>query len=212
TANGRLSLALHAPGTPCGAPSPTPCSLPFSDVQPTDYFHEAVGYLYCRGVISGYADGTFRPYSNTTRGQLCKIVVLAHGWSIYLPPAPTFRDVPATDPFYGYIETAYNSGIISGYFCGLNCLEFRPGNNITRGQLCKIMVLAQGWPSYYPPTPTFVDVALGDPFYTYIEAAYHQAIISGYSCGEGCLEFRPGNSATRGQICKIAYLAVSSRR
>src|SRR6476661_7128206 len=57
-------------------------------------------------------------------------------------PVPTFRDVPPEDAFYGYIETAYSSGIISGYNCGAGCLEFRPGNNATRGQICKMVYYA----------------------------------------------------------------------
>ena len=114
--------------------------MTFVDVHPSDYFYEAVRYLYCyRGGISGYGDGTFRPGNATTRGQLCKIVVLAEGWSIYTPPTPTFRDVPITDTFYRYIESVYHLGIISGYSCGTNCLEFRPGNSATRGQICKIV-------------------------------------------------------------------------
>ena len=40
-----------------------------------------------------------------------------------------------SDTFYGYIETAYNRGIISGYADG----TFRPGNNATRGQISKIV-------------------------------------------------------------------------
>jgi len=178
----------------------TPCPMNFSDVHPTDFFYESVRYLYCAGVISGYSDGTFRPYANTTRGQLSKIVVLAEGWTIYTPPTPTFTDVPATDTFYQYIETAYNRGIISGYADG----SFRPGNNVTRGQLCKIVVLAEGWPLLNPPTPTFTDVPQSDPFYQHIETAFDRGIISGYADGT----FRPGNSATRGQICKIVYNAV----
>jgi hypothetical protein len=117
--------------------------------------------------------------------------------------------VPATDPFYSYIETAYSHGIISGYGCGTGCLEFRPGNNITRAQLCKIVVLAEGWLIYTPPTPTFRDVSDTHTFYQYIETAYSHGIISGYGCGGGCLEFRPGNNATRGQLCKIVYQAVT---
>jgi len=111
-------------------------------VLPTDYFYEPVRYLYCRGVISSYGDGTFKPFNNTTRGQLAKIVVLAEGWSFYAPPAPRFRDVPTGDPFYAYVETAYSHAIISGYDCGAGCLEFRPGNNATRGQISKIVYLA----------------------------------------------------------------------
>jgi len=186
----------------------TPCSITFTDVLPTDYFYVPVTYLYCHGAISGYADNTFRPGNLTTRGQLSKIVVLAEGWAIYTPPTPTFRDVDTSNAFYSYIETAYNHSIISGYDCGTGCLEFRPGNNVTRGQLTKIVVLAQNWEITPPSTSTFRDVPLGDAFYGYIETAYSHDIISGYDCGTGCLEFRPGNNATRGQISKIVYLAV----
>jgi hypothetical protein len=184
---------------------------PFTDVTHSDYFYDAVRYLHIRGVLSGYADNTFRPYNLTTRAQLTKIVVLDQGWSTFGHITSTFRDVPITDPFYDYIETAYSHNIISGYTCGPGCIEFRPGNNVTRGQLCKIVALARGWPSYTPPGPTFQDVPSTDPFYTYIEAAYSHNIISGYDCGPGCLEFRPGNNATRGQISKIVYLATTSQ-
>ena len=80
-----------------------------------DYFYVPVEYLYCAGVVVGYPDGTFRPYNNATRGQLSKIIVLAEGWSIDTSGGPRFTDVPASNPFYRYIETAYHRGIISGY-------------------------------------------------------------------------------------------------
>jgi len=185
------------------------CVISFSDVQPADYFYPPVQYLYCHGAISGYGDNTFRPNNTTTRGQLAKIVSLSFDLPTYTPPTPSFSDVPTTHPFYQYVETAYHAGLISGYSCGVGCLQFRPGNNITRGQLCKIIVLARGWTTYTPPTPTFRDVAATDPFYQYIETAYNHGIISGYNCGTACLEFRPGSSATRGQICKIVYNAVT---
>jgi hypothetical protein len=177
--------------------------MTFSDVTSTDYFYEPVQYLVCQGVVSGYADGTFRPYNLTTRGQLAKIIVLAEGWPISTPPSPSFSDVPTTDPFYGYIETARNRGIISGYADG----TFRPGNSITRGQLCKIVVLAEGWEISTPPTPTFSDVPDTHPFYGYIETAYSRRVVSGY--GDGT--FRPGNTATRGQIAKIVFSAVTGQ-
>lgn len=178
----------------------------FSDVIPTDYFAAAVSYLVGLGAVSGYDDCTFRPSNNTTRGQLCKIITLANGWTIYAPSIPTFRDVPSTDPFYQYIETVYHQGVVSGYNCGTDCLEFRPAANITRGQVCKIVVNAEGWPLYTPPTPTFQDVPPTHEQFAYIETAYNRGIISGY--GDGT--FRPGNPATRGQISKIVYNAITA--
>jgi hypothetical protein len=158
-------------------------------------------YLYCHGAISGYSDGTFRPYNNTTRGQLSKIVVLAEGWAIDTTGGPHFSDVPTSNPFYTFIETAFNHAIISGYSDG----TFRPGNNVTRGQLSKIVVLAQVWTIDISGGPHFSDVGPNNAFYSYIETAFNHGIISGYSDGT----FRPGNSATRGQISKIVYGAVT---
>ena len=51
-----------------------------------------------------------------------------------------FTDVPSTQAFYTFIETCYNHGIISGYADG----TFQPGNNATRGQICKIVYSAIG--------------------------------------------------------------------
>lgn len=176
------------------------CPITFNDVQQADYFYMPVQYLYCRGIVSGYADNTFRPFNNTTRGQLSKIVVLAQGWPLLNPVTPTFSDVPGGHPFYQEVETAFNHGIISGYSDG----TFRPGNNVTRAQLSKIVVLAKSWPLLNPPTPTFSDVPRDYPFYREIETAYARGIISGYSDGT----FRPYNNATRGQIAKIVHGAA----
>lgn len=181
-------------------PTRTPCPITFTDVHFTDYFYDAVCYLYCMGAITGYADNTFRPFNDTTRGQLTKIVVLAEQWPINTQGGPHFSDVPTTNPFYAFVETAYNRGIITGYSDG----TFRWGTNMTRAQLCKIVVLAEGW-WLFSEGPHFRDVGNLHPFYIYIETAYIHGIISGYSDGT----FRPYNNATRGQISKVVYSAVT---
>lgn len=197
--------------TPTGSSTPavtvttttTPCAMNFSDVLPTDYFYESVRYLYCADVISGYGDGTFRPFNNTTRGQLTKIVVLALGWTLEgCPSTGHFSDVLPGDPFFCFVETAYSHNVISGYGDG----TFRPGNNVTRGQLSKVVVLAMNWTDPCPSTGHFSDVPPGDPFFCFVETAYGHSIISGYSDGT----FRPGNNATRGQIAKIVYEAITN--
>jgi hypothetical protein len=190
--------------TPTDTPVPptitsTPCALSFSDVNPPDFFYVAVQYLACHGVISGYSDSTFRPYNNTTRGQLTKIIVLAEGWP-QVCDTQHFTDVPPSHTFFCYIETAYNRSIISGYADG----TFKPGNDVTRGQLSKIVVLAEGWTNDCA-NQHFSDVPPSHPFYCFVETAFAHSIISGYADGT----FRPGNNATRGQISKIVYQAVT---
>ncbi|MFL5732417.1 MAG: S-layer homology domain-containing protein, partial [Chloroflexia bacterium] len=193
-------------------PTATTCSAGFSDVSSSDYFYEAVGWLYCHGAISGYGDGTFRPYNLLTRGQMCKITVLGFGLTVWSPPTCNFVD--CSSAYQPYIETLYHAGVVSGYDCGAGCLEFRPNANVTRGQVAKIVTLTgitfRGWPILDPIGATFRDVPAGSPFYSYVETAYCHGLISGYSCGgqaEPCpgLYFRPNGSTTRGQVSKIVY-------
>jgi hypothetical protein len=214
----------------CVTPTPTttPCAIHFTDVQPSDYFYEPVRYLYCHGVISGYGDNTFRPYNNTTRSQMVKIVVLGFNKPVATPTGGgyTFTDVPPSNPFFNYIETAASLNIVSGYACGgpgepcdsANRPYFRPYAYVTRGQLAKIDVVAAGWTVINPATPSFQDVLPNTAFYTYVETAYCHGVISGYNCGgpgepcgtSGKPYYRQFNDATRGQIAKIAFLSITN--
>jgi uncharacterized protein YkwD len=183
--------------------APITCAITFTDVQSSDFFYEGVFNLFCRGAISGYPDNTFRPGNNTTRGQLAKIEVLAKGWELVNPPVPSFSDVPIDNTFYQYVETAHLHNIVGGYTDG----TFRPNTEVTRSQLAKIVVSAEGWPLVTPASPTFNDLPADNTFYSHVETAVAHGVLSGYTDGS----FRPGNLATRGQIAKIVYLATSNQ-
>ncbi len=196
--------ATAGTATPAATAIATPTQVPgpiFSDVNPGDYFYAAVNWLVNRGAITGYPDGTFRPYNNLTRGQATKVVVLAEGWPLANPATATFSDVPIGSTFFPYIETAFARGILAGYPDG----TFRPNNNVTRAQLAKIIVRAQGWPLANPAAPTFSDVPLDNSFFHYVETAFARGVVSGYPDGT----FRPNNSATRGQASKMIYIALT---
>ena len=53
---------------------PTPM---FRDVPAAHPFYSAVQRLTAAGIVSGYADGTFRPDAPVTRGDAAKILVAA---------------------------------------------------------------------------------------------------------------------------------------
>ncbi len=73
------------------------------------------------------------------------------------------------------------------------------------------------WVLEDPPDPTFSDALPGSTFYPYIETAYSHGLVGGYPCGgpgEPCDDqqrpyFHVNNLATRAQISKIIYLAVT---
>jgi len=216
TATATIPAGSTATATiPAGSTAtPTPCAMNFSDV-PLGYW--AYGYIkwaYCNGIVSGYAEGTFRPEAATTRGQVAKMVVLSAGFPLLTPPTAHFSDVPPGSPFYTYIETAYAHQVISGYADG----TFRPSANVTRAQLTKLIVVARGISLLTPATPTYNDVPVGYWAYSYIETATAHQIVGGYDClgltplatpAPPCRAFRPGNDATRAQLSKMLYQAFA---
>jgi hypothetical protein len=123
----------------------------------------------------------------------------------------SFSDVPPGSTFYPYVQCLACRGIVSGASDG----NFHPGNNITRGQLSKIVANSAAL-NDPPGGQLFEDVAPDSPFYVWIQRLAAQGFISGYPCGgtgEPCLAgnrpyFRPGANATRGQISKIVSNAA----
>jgi hypothetical protein len=103
-------------------------------------------------------------------------------------------------------------GIINGYVSGCESGDpcFRPNNNVSRGQLAKIVSNAAGY-SEPVGAQQYEDVPSGSTFYDVIWRLSYHEVTGGYPCGgvgEPCGAgnlpyFRPGSNATRGQIAKI---------
>ncbi|HKP52646.1 MAG TPA: FG-GAP-like repeat-containing protein [Chloroflexia bacterium] len=203
--------------TPTVEATATPCTISFGDVPVGSTFYPFVECLACRGIISGYGDGTFHPGNEITRGQIAKMV--SNSANINDDPGPQmFEDVDITNTFYTWINRLANRGYMGGYPCGGegepcggdNRPYFRPFSNATRGQLAKIVSNAAG----IGGTPTgqfYADVLEDHPFYVWIMRLTGLGVMSGYPCGgegEPCDEdnrpyFRPFSNVTRGQASKI---------
>ena len=195
--------------------TPVTCTVLFSDVPATNTFYASIRCLACRGIISGYSDGTFRPNNEVTRGQLAKIVSNSAGYT-ESPDPQIFEDVSPSNTFYQWINRLARRGHMSGYPCGgvgEPCVSgmpyFRPFANATRGQTSKIVSNAAGY-SEIPVEQTFEDVPPTHTFYREIQRLASRNIMQGYPCGgqgEPCVSgrpyFRPQNNVTRGQSAKI---------
>ncbi|MDQ3930054.1 MAG: S-layer homology domain-containing protein, partial [Chloroflexota bacterium] len=117
----------------------SPAAPTFTDVGTTHSFYPYIETAASHNLVSGYADGTFRPDAPVSRAQVAKIVVRARAWSLKVPAnPPALCDVPASHWAYVYIQVAIAHGSFTGY--GDGC--FRPDDLATRAQLAKILVLA----------------------------------------------------------------------
>jgi hypothetical protein len=189
----------------------------FSDVPPGSTFYPYVQCLACRGIISGYSDGTFRPSNEITRGQIAKVV--SNAAALDDDPGPqVYEDVAPDNTFYAWVNRLSGHGYMGGYPCGgegepcgaENRPYFRPFANATRGQIAKIVSNAAGY-NDVPAGQMFEDVPVDHPFYPWIQRLASRGIMGGYPCGgegEPCGAgnrpyFRSGNNATRGQTAKI---------
>lgn len=132
------------------------------DVEDTKY-EEAVEYLRLKGIMKGYPDGTFRPDDCITRAEFAVIAVLTKGLSSAetvqgnsnMGEQNQFRDVPADHWAYGYISTATNAGLLSGYGNG----EFGTNDELTYCAAVTVLVRMLGagpevdkmglWPTNY---------------------------------------------------------------
>jgi hypothetical protein len=197
----------------------TACTIRFTDVDESNTFFANITCLACRGIISGYDDGTFRPFNEITRGQIAKIVSNAAGFDED-SGAQIYEDVPAGNTFYQWINRLSMRGHIGGYPCGTVDAEpcvlpdnrpyFRPNQSATRGQLAKIVSNAAGNAST-PSGVFYTDVQEDHTFYVWIMRLTELGVMGGYDCGgegEPCDSenrpyFRPFNNVTRGQASKI---------
>lgn len=135
-----------------------------------------------------------------------------------------FQDVVEGSTFFSFVRCMACQGIVDGYPCGgdgepcngNNDPYFRPNNNVTRGQIAKIVSNAAGF-NEVVSGQTFEDVPPGSTFYDFVQRLSNRGIMKGYDCGdpEPCVApdnrpyFRPNSDATRGQLAKIVANAAN---
>lgn len=86
----------------------------FPDVSADAWANKYIGYLEDKGILSGYEDGTFRPYNTITRGEMCAVIARAQKYAT-IPVDGMFSDVTNDDWAKDYITTLASMNIVSGY-------------------------------------------------------------------------------------------------
>lgn len=121
----------------------------FSDVEVGSEYHDALGYLKTEGIVSGYADGTFKPNQTINRAEFTKIIVGATGYDSSKDPSGfdihstsglNFSDVQSGAWYNPYLREAVQLGVIGGYPDG----TFKPAQDINFAEASKIIVVSTG--------------------------------------------------------------------
>ena len=107
----------------------------FSDVRKSDWYYNAVKYVYEHKIMSGTNSTTFASNQNLTRGM---IVTMLYNMENHpsIKGTSKFSDVQNKNVyFYNAVVWASNNNVVSGYANG----KFGPDDNITREQLATIL-------------------------------------------------------------------------
>lgn len=103
----------------------------FSDVAKSHWAANYIGYMQQFGIITGYADGSFRPDASVTRAEFAAI---ASRFEKLTEGNKSFSDVPSSHWAAKYINFAATRGWVNGYADG----TFKPNNSITRAEVAAV--------------------------------------------------------------------------
>ena len=103
----------------------------FSDVAKSHWAANYIGYMQQFGIITGYADGSFRPDASVTRAEFAAI---ASRFERLTEGTKSFSDVPSSHWAAKYINFAATRGWVNGYADG----TFKPNNSITRAEVAAV--------------------------------------------------------------------------
>jgi hypothetical protein len=107
----------------------------FTDAPNGTWYTPYTQAAYEEGIVEGYDDGTFGAANYINRAEAVKILLEAAGVDV-TESLIEFDDVDEDAWYAPYVATAYSMGIISGYADG----NFGPSDNMTRAQVCKVIV------------------------------------------------------------------------
>lgn len=118
-------------------------TLAWGQQSPTDiggnWAEDRIDLLVRRNIIDLFPDRTFRPLAEVTRAEFIKWLVAG----VRLPPQQvrisSFVDVPVSDPYSLYIETALANGLIA------RTSAFLPAASLRRGEAVVLAVSALGY-------------------------------------------------------------------
>lgn len=113
-----------------GSPEPQGTAQSFNDVTEDSYYYKALLWAAEQGIVSGFEDGSFRPYEPVTRAQAVTFIWRMEGCPRETAWCP-FNDLQPNEDYQGAIKWADANGIAKGY----NHNTFGPMDGCTRAQI-----------------------------------------------------------------------------
>ena len=178
----------------------------FIDVQPTDYFADAVLWAIGRKITNGTTNNTFSPEKTCSKAEAVTFLYRAEREPAYSPPS----DQATRETF-----DATNDGWFFAYYYESSCWAYNQGMiapttylqaPCTRGDFVTYLWKAAGSP-VAAATGQFTDVPASAGYAQAVAWAVGQGITTGTSDST----FSPDMTCTRGQIVTFLYRAYRNK-
>lgn len=181
-------------------------TAPFKDVPANHPAAQAIQYLKEKNIISGYADGTFKPDNKVNRAEAVKIIVAPYVAPEVLATATesVYADVPVGAWFLPYVEAGRQMlKIIDGPPAKTS---FLPTSNVKKAEFVKMLLIA----NKVDPATTLGEIRGGlatdvtnpdEWFYPHMRFAIASSMTM--VADDGALN--PGQELTRSQVALLLY-------
>ena len=177
--------------------------MPFTDVQPSDWFYEDVQLVFDMGLMEGTSETDFAPGVATSRG--CSSPC-STGWRVCLRQAErtVFADVAPDTWYTDAVYWAAQNGIVSGS----SETAFGPDDNLTREQMVTILYKFAIYMGYDVSVGEDTNILSYDDAFDISEYAFPAMQ---WACGAGILNgtsdstLSPKGGATRVQVAAIIH-------
>ena len=186
------NIYIEQQGSGIGSPNVSAPKAAFTDVSDSHWAHSSIVNMKNKGVINGFEDGSFKPDAFVTRGQfVCALIKLLN--PVMATYQGSFADVSENDWYAPYVQTAYNSGYVTG-----DGTSFRPNDTITRQEMAVIVsrVLNKEGTAELSFTDT-------DKISEWAKQSISNVLSLGVMTGNADGSFAPLASTTRAQMAAI---------
>ncbi|MDY3030624.1 MAG: S-layer homology domain-containing protein [Clostridia bacterium] len=173
----------------------------FSDISDSKS-KAAIEALAERNIINGKTENAFEPNATMTRAEFAAITV--RGLGLSESAGAYFDDVTESDWFYGYVNTAYDCGIVNG----VSETEFCPNGTITREEAAAMTARAAGLCGMNTAENAARDILAG--FSDYVKVSDWALKPLAFCVQSGILsdeplEIKPKEHVTRAEIAEMLY-------
>lgn len=190
----------------------------FTDVDVGHDEYVALKYLKEKGIIQGYADGSFKPDNFIARVEALKIILESNNLidNIYIEnnklggvdyknnlELVSFSDIFKSQWYFPYLKKSVELGVVNGYPDG----TFKPTDIVNRAESFKMVMESDGLEFAEVLEPPFADVSVNDWFAKYFDEAKKRLIV--YVTMNNTVN--PGYELTRSKFAELIYRYLRSK-